>query len=72
MLLYSSLEPNSPTLLRSPKTDCKRGAFGSASRQPAQLPGPREPGSVGKAGRLGRGHPEKGTAYGHVSDLCGH
>ncbi len=72
MLFYSPIEPNSPTLLRAPKPACKHGAFGSASRQPAQLPGPCEPGSVGKVGRRGRGASEQGASYGLDSDLCRH
>ena len=39
------------TLLGSAKTVCKPGASGAASPQPAQLPGPQEPESVGKVGR---------------------
>ena len=53
MRRYSSFEPNSPTPLRAPKPACKPGAFGSVSRQPAQLPGPDEPASMARPGVFG-------------------
>ena len=58
---YSSFEPNSPTPLRVLQPDCKLGAFGSASRQPAQLPGPDEPASMARLGVFGEAPREKGA-----------
>jgi hypothetical protein len=72
VLLYSSLEPNSPILLRVPKPGCKHGAFGSASRQPAQLPGPDEPASMARPGVFGEAPQQKGASYDHLSNLCGY
>ena len=72
MQRYSSYEPNSPTPLRAPKPDCKPGAFGSASRQLAQLPGPDEPASVARPGVWGEAHRDKGALYEHISHVCWH
>ena len=60
---YSPCEPNSPTLLRVLQPDCKPGAFGSPSRQPAQLPGPDEPVSMARLGVCGEAPREKGARY---------
>src|SRR5690606_17704738 len=72
MIFYSPMAPDSPTLLGSAKTVCKPGASGASSRQPAQLPGPHEPGSVGKVGRHVGGCCKTGGPEGYTSNLCGH